>query len=230
MHNPVCTLQAEVLGYVSAHRSISPELLRPLDLHSKRSSSFSMGASCSKSSSVGLSPKANQDLRSSTQSISSPYLTSKVSSSKLSKAAQPAGEAAASDSELIQAQHQPDPAGQLQNALAASAAAAALSEASDHAATNVAAATLPQPPQQRSIAQQSLWEAAAVYKRPLDRPAHHHKTALGKKGTASLIGRGPFPEALKALVQQPSEEGFVQLLQQHLFENQEMKASSASDN
>lgn len=218
-------LQAEVLGYVSAHRSISPELLRPLDLHSKRSSSFSMGASCSKSSSVGLSSKANQDLRSSNQSISSPYLTSKVSSSKLSKAAQSPGEVAAGSGDLIQAQHQPDPAGQLQSALAASAAAAVLSEASDNAATGVAAATLPHPPQQRSIAQQSLFQAAAVYKRPLDRPAHHHKTALGKKGT---LHSAPFPEALKAVVQQPSEEGFVQLLQQHLFESQDMKASSAS--
>lgn len=223
-------LQAEVLGYVSAHRSISPELLRPLALHSKRSSSSSMGASCSKSSSVGLSSKVNQELRSSNPSISSPYLTSKVSSSKLSKAAQSPGEAAAGSGDLLQAQHQPDPAGQLQNALAASAAAAVLSEASDYAATSVAAATLPQSPQQRSIAQQSLLEAAAVYKRPLDRPAHHHKTALGKKGTASLMGPAPFPDALKAVVQQPSEEGFIQLLQQHLFESQDMKASSAACN
>lgn len=221
-------LQAEVLGYVSAQRSISPELLRPLDLHSKRSSSFSMGASCSKSSSVGLSSKANEDLRSSNQSMSSPYLTNNLSYSKSSKAAQPAGGAEANNPGLIQAQHQPDPAGQLQNALAASAATAVLSEASDRAATAVAAGTLPQPPQQPSIAQQSLLEASAVYNRPLDRPAYYHRTASGKKRTGSLSSHAPFPEALKAVVRQPSEEGFTQLLQQHLFESQDMKASSAS--
>ena len=223
----VCMLQAEVLGYVSARRSISPELLRPLDLQSKRSASFSMGASCSKSSSVGLSSKANQDLRSSTQSVSSPYLTNNLQS-KSSKTAQSAGGAEANNTDLIQAQHQPDPAGQLQNALAASAASAVLSEASVRAATAVAAGTLPQPPQQPSIAQQSLLEASAVYNRPLDRPAYHHRTASGKKRTGSLISHAPFPEALKAVVRQPSEEGFTQLLQQHLFESQDVKASSAS--
>ena len=224
--NIVCKLQAEVLGYVSAHRAISPELLRPLDLHSKRSSSFSMGASCSKSSSVGLSSKANEDLRSSTQSISSPYLVSNFSSSKLSKLARPVDGATASSSDLIQAQHQADPAGQLQDALAASAAAAVLSEASDRAAAAVAADALPKPPQQPSIAQQSLIEASAVYNRPLDRPAYHHRTASGKRRTGSLISQAPFPQALDVVVQRPSQEGFTQLLQQHLFESQDMKASS----
>ena len=220
-------LQAEVLGYVSAHRSISPELLRPLDLHSKRSSSFSMGASCSKSSSVGLSVKANEDLRSSTQSINSPYLVSKFSSSKSSKAAQPLDGATVSSNDLIQAQHQADPAGQLQTAIAASAATAVLSEASDRAATAVAAGTLPVP-QRPSIAQQSLLEASVLYNRPLDRPAYHHRTASGKKKTGSLISHATFSEALKAVVQQPSEREFTQLLQQHLFESQDMKASSTS--
>ncbi|KAL0041733.1 hypothetical protein WJX79_002608 [Trebouxia sp. C0005] len=67
--------KAEVLGYVSAQRSISPDLLHPLDLLSRRSSSFHhMGTSCSKSSSVGLSAKAHAELRSSSQSVDSPYL------------------------------------------------------------------------------------------------------------------------------------------------------------
>ena len=223
--NIVCKLQAEVLGYVSAHRAISPELLRPVDLHSKRSSSFSMGASCSKSSSVGLPSKANEDLRSSTQSNSSPYLVN-LSSSKLSKLAQPLDGATANSSDLIQAQHQADPVGQVQDALAASAATAVLSEASDHAAAAVAAGALPKPPQQPSIAQQSLLEASAVYNRPLDRPAYHHRTASGKRRTGSLISQPPFPQALDVVVQRPSQEGFTQLLQQHLFESQDMKASS----
>ena len=221
----MCTLQAEVLGYVSAHRSISPELLRPLDLHSKRSSSYSMGASCSKSSSVVLSSKANEDLRSSSQSTSSPYLVSNLSLSKSTKAAQATSKALVNTSDFIPARHQADPAGQLQNALAASAATAVLSEASFHAATAVAAGTLTPPPQPSSIAQQSFQEASVVYKRPLDRPAYHHRTASGRKNTGSLITHASFPEALKAVVQQPSQEGFAQLLQHHLFEKQDMKAS-----
>ena len=160
--------------------------------------------------------------------MSSPYLTNNLSPSKSSKAVQPAGGAAANGADLTQAQHQADPAGQLQNALAASAATAVLSEASDRAATAVAAGTVPQPQQQPSFAQQSLMEAAAVYNRPLHRPAYHQRTASGKKRTDSFISHAPFPEALKAVVQQPSEEGFTQLLQQHLFEGQDMKASSIS--
>ena len=160
--------------------------------------------------------------------MNSPYLTNNLSSSKSSKAAHLGGGAEANSTELIEAQHQPDPAGQLQNALAASAATAILSEASDCAATAVAVGSLPQPPQQPSIVQQSLKEASAVYNRPLNRPAYHHRTAPGKKRTGSLISHVPFPDALKAVVQQPSEKGFTQLLQQHLFDNQDMKASSTS--
>ena len=215
--------QAEVLGYVSAQRSISPELLRPLELHFKRSTSRSMGASCSKSS-VALSSKANGDLRSSSQSINSPYLTHNSSHSRSMK-----GTLSASEADLIPAQHQGlDPAGQLQNALAASAANAVLSEASFSAATAVATAALPTPPQPPTIAQQSFQDASAVYGRPLDRPAFNHKTASNKKAqgaTSSLTNQGNFSEALKAVSTHPSQKAFLQLLQQHLFGKQDTKAS-----
>ena len=217
-----------MLGYVSAQRSISPELLRPIDLHSKRSSSHSMGASCSKSSSLGISSKANEDFCSSTQSLKSPYLLSNLSSTKSTKGTKAASNTVSND--LIQAQHRTDPAGQLQNALAASAATAALSEASFNAATAVAAAARPAGPLLSNIAQQSFQEASAVYGRPLDRPAYHYKTPSNRKSvplTNSLTRHSSLPEALKAVSKQPSQESFAQLLQQQLFEKQDIKVCSS---
>ena len=187
-----------------------------------------MGASCSKSSGLGIPPKATEDLRSSTQSINSPYLLSNLSSTKSSKSTKQAGEIV---NDLIQAQHQTDPAGQLQNALAASAATAALSEASFSAATAVATAGRPASPLLPNIARQSFQDASAVYGRPLDRPTYHHKAPSSRKSipsTNSLIRHSSFPEAMKAVSKKPSQERFAQLLQQHLFGKQDIKVRPCS--
>lgn len=221
-------LQAEVLGYVSAHRSISPDLLRPLDLISKRSSSsHHMGASCSKSSSVGLSAKTYAELRSSSQSVDSPYLVSSPASRK------PTHSTVGDDpsaSDLIQAHHQDTPSGQIQAALAASAATAVLSEASFTAATAVANAPAHVPPPVPTFAQQSFHDATVVYSRPLDRPSYNNKASSRKNSSAagSLNRHAPFPEALQGVAKQPSQEAFTQLLQQHLFDRQDMKVLFAA--
>lgn len=217
------SLQAEVLGYVTAHRSISPDLLRPLQLLSKRSSSSQhMGASCSKGCSVGLSAKPS--LRSSSQSVDSPYLVSSPASRKPSHSTRNLGEEP-SGSDLIQAHHQDTPSGQLQNALAASAATAVLSEASFTAATAVANAPAHATPPLPTIAQQSFHDATVVYSRPLDRPSYNSKASSARNGGAagSLNRHVPFPDALQGVVRQPSPEAFAQLLQQHLFDKQDMK-------
>ena len=222
--------QAEVLGYVSAQRSISPDLLRPLDLLSKRSSSsHQMGASCSKSSSVGLSAKAHAELRSSSQSVDSPYLVSSPASRKPSHSTRSVGDDP-SASDLIQACHQDTPSGQLQAALAASAATAVLSEASFTAATAVANAPAHAPPPVPTFAQQSFHDATVVYSRPLDRPLYNSKASSRRNSGAtwSLNRHAPFPEALQGVVKQPSQEAFTQLLQQHLFDKQDMKVLFAA--
>lgn len=184
-----------------------------------------MGANCSKSSSIGLSAKANPGLRSSAQSIDSPYLASDPGSRKASQSAKSAGDHPAS-TDLIQAHHHNVPSEQLQNALAASAASAVLSEASFTAATAVANAPALSP-QLPTFAQQSFQDATMVYSRPLDRPSYNHKASSRKNSGAavSMTRHAPFPEALKAVAKQPSQEAFEQLLQQHLFEKQDMKVS-----
>ena len=226
----LCMLQAEVLGYVSAQRSISPDLLRPLDLLSKRSSSsHHMGASCSKSSSVGLSAKAHAELRFSSQSVDSPYLISSPASRKPSHSTRSVGDDP-SASDLIQAHHQDTPSGQLQAALAASAATAVLSEASFTTATAVANAPAHAPPHVPTFAQQSFHDATVVYSWPLDRPSYNSKASSRKNSGAagSLNRHAPFPEALQGVAKQPSQEAFTQLLQQHLFDKQDMKVLFAA--
>ena len=221
-----CTSSLEGIGYVTAHRSISPDLLRPLELLSRRSSSsHHMGASCSKGSSAGLSAKPS--LRSSAQSVDSPYLATSPASRKPSHSARNLVEEP-SGSDLIQAHHQDTPSGQLQNALAASAATAVLSEASFTAATAVANApahaSLPQP----TIAQQSFHDATVVYSRPLDRPSYNKTSSARHSGAAGSLNRHvPFPDALQGVVRQPSPEAFAQLLQQHLFDKRDMKVGLA---
>ena len=225
----LCKVQAEVLGYVSAQRSISPDLLRPLDLLSKRSSSsHHMGASCSKSSSVGLSAKTHAELRSSSQSVDSPYLVSSPASRKPSHSTRSVGDDP-SASDLIQAHHQDTPSGQLHAALAASAATAVLSEASFTAATAVNAPAHVPPPVP-TFAQQSFHDATVVYSRPLDRPSYSSKASSRKNSdtTGSLNRHAPFPEALQGVAKQPSQEAFTQLLQQHLFDRQDMKVLFAA--
>ena len=214
--------QAEVLGYVSAQRSISPDLLRPLNLQSRQSSSsHQMGASCSKGSSVGLSAKPNPGLRSSTQSIDSPYLISSLSTRKHGQATKSVDDGP----DLIQAHHQDNPSGQLQAALAASAATAVLSEASFTAATAVAAASASQAGPLPTFAQQSFQDATAVYSRPLDRPSYNRKASSRKNSgvAVSLNRHALFPEALKGVAKQPSQEAFEQLLQHYLFDKQDTK-------
>ena len=213
-------MQAEVLGYVSAQRSISPDLLRPLDLHSKRPSPHYMGASCSKSSSIGIASKAESALSANPQFADSPYLVSSPGSRKSSHTTK----SVHGDSISIPAIHQDQPSGQLQAALAASAASAVLSEAAHTAATAVAVGPTAAA-QQPSFAQQSFREASALYTRPLDRPCYNHKV-LSKKANGSKVTidkYAPFPDALKAAVELHSWDAVEQLLQHHLFDRPDMK-------
>ena len=215
-----CVTQAEVLGYVSAQRSISPDLLRPLDLHSKRPSPYHMGASCSKSSSIGIASKADSALSANPQFADSPYLVSSPGSRKSSHTAK----SVHGDSSSIPAIHQDQPSGQLQAALAASAASAVLSEAAHTAATAVALAPTAAA-QQPSFAQQSFREASTLYSRPLDRPSYNHKASSKKANGAKVTidKYAPFPDALKAAADQHSWDAVEQLLQHHLFDRPDMK-------
>ena len=216
--SPPRAMQAEVLGYVSAQRSISPELLRPLDLHSKRSGPQPMGASCSKSSSIGIASKNESALSSNPQLADSPYLTLSPGSRKSSNTTKHVE----GSSDLISAQHAELPSDGLQAALAASAASAVLSEASFTAASAVATAPASSP-QQPSFAQQSFREASALYSRRLDRPSYKHKSPKKSQAGVSLDKHAPFADALKALDGRPSEEAFEQLLQHHLFDKPGLK-------
>lgn len=77
---------------------------------------------------------------------------------------------------------------------------------------------------------QSSHDATVVYSRPLDRPSYNSKAASRKNSgaTGSLNRHVPFPEALQGVAKQPSQEAFMQLLQHHLFNKQDMKVLFAA--
>lgn len=215
-------VQAEVLGYVHTHRSTSPDLLRPLDLHSKQGySSSTMGAGCSKSSSVGLTAQQVQEQPFLPQYSNSPYLADNASrkashTTKLLPAAEP-------PLSTIQAYHGEQSSSNVTlppSDLAANACVDASMPSSADAASvaGQVSSSLSSP----SIVQQSLQEASVVYTQPMSRSPSTSRSP-GKSLNSSnnvkqaIARHGTFAAALKAIGKEAAPDAAPPLLQHFLL-------------